>query len=45
VQEYTEHKLLALDKAGNELVIDTFSFPSSCICSVTRRFQISSQVG
>jgi len=31
-QEFTDHKLVALDEAGKELVIDTFSFPSCCFC-------------
>jgi len=31
-QEFSDHKLVALDEAGKELVIDTFSFPSCCSC-------------
>ena len=27
-------KLVALSKTGEELVVDTFSFPSCCICKV-----------
>ncbi len=27
VQEYTEQRLLALDRTGLELVVDTFRFP------------------
>ena len=34
VQEYSDHKLVALSKSGEELVVDTFSFPSCCICKV-----------
>ena len=34
VQEYSDHKLLALSMTGEELVVDTFSFPSCCICKV-----------
>ena len=36
VQEYSDHKLVALSKSGEELVVDTFSFPSCCICKVDR---------
>ena len=36
VQEYSDHKLVALSKTGEELVVDTFSFPSCCICKVDR---------
>ena len=31
-QEYSDHKMVALDEEGEELVIDTFSFPSCCSC-------------
>lgn len=31
-QEYTDHKLVALDEEGKELIVDTFSFPSCCSC-------------
>jgi len=31
-QEYTDHKLVALDEEGKQLVVDTFSFPSCCSC-------------
>jgi len=31
-QEYTDHKLVALDPSGKELVVDTFIFPSCCTC-------------
>ena len=32
MQEYTDHKLVALSETGQELVVDTFSFPSCCTC-------------
>jgi len=31
-QEYADHKLVALDEEGKELIVDTFSFPSCCSC-------------
>jgi len=31
-QEYLDHKLVALSESGEELVIDTFTFPSCCTC-------------
>ena len=31
-QEYLDHKLVALSVTGEELVVDTFSFPSCCTC-------------
>eukprot|EP00091_Calanus_sinicus_P018651 TRINITY_DN4333_c0_g1_i5.p2 TRINITY_DN4333_c0_g1~~TRINITY_DN4333_c0_g1_i5.p2 ORF type:complete len:130 (-),score=35.96 TRINITY_DN4333_c0_g1_i5:89-478(-) len=31
-QEYLDHKLVALSATGEELVVDTFSFPSCCTC-------------
>jgi hypothetical protein len=31
-QEYSDHKLVALSETGEELVVDTFSFPSCCTC-------------
>lgn len=39
-QEYTQHKLLALDKEGEELIIDTFSFPSCCTCHIEKSFEL-----
>merc|ERR1712236_29459 len=33
-QQFSEKKLLALSASGQELVIDTFSFPSCCTCMV-----------
>jgi len=35
-QEYSEHKLLALDKNAEEIIIDNFRFPSCCTCNVKR---------
>jgi len=32
-QEYLEHKLVAVGESGEELVIDTFQFPSCCTCN------------
>ena len=31
-QEYSDHKLVSLGSSGEELVVDTFSFPSCCTC-------------
>jgi len=31
-QEYTHHRLVALDPRGQELVVDEFRFPSCCSC-------------
>merc|ERR1712165_156015 len=31
-QEFTDHKLVALDPSGKELIVDTFIFPSCCTC-------------
>ena len=31
-QEYSDHKLVSLSSGGEELVVDTFSFPSCCTC-------------
>ena len=36
-QEYLDHKLVALSESGQELVIDTFSFPSCCTCVVKKQ--------
>jgi len=33
-QEYSDHKLVSLDESGEELVVDTFSFPSCCTCLI-----------
>ena len=33
-QEYLDHKLVALSDRGQELVIDTFTFPSCCTCLI-----------
>jgi len=35
-QEYADHKLVALDEEGKELIVDTFSFPSCCSCFMQR---------
>ena len=35
-QEYTQHKMVALDQEAGELVVETFSFPSCCSCMVHR---------
>jgi len=31
-QQYSDHKLVALEGEGRELVVDTFRFPSCCTC-------------
>lgn len=31
-QEYADHKLVAVDEDGKELIVDTFRFPSGCTC-------------
>ena len=36
-QEYLDHKLVALSEDGEELVIDTFTFPSCCTCLMNSR--------
>eukprot|EP00092_Neocalanus_flemingeri_P010559 GFUD01011375.1.p1 GENE.GFUD01011375.1~~GFUD01011375.1.p1 ORF type:complete len:234 (-),score=46.06 GFUD01011375.1:310-1011(-) len=33
-QEYSDHKLVVLSETGDELVVDTFSFPSCCSCVI-----------
>ena len=33
-QEFTEHKLVALNECGDELVVESFSFPSCCSCVI-----------
>ena len=33
-QEYSDHKLVSLGESGEELVVDTFSFPSCCTCLI-----------
>jgi hypothetical protein len=33
-QNYMEHKLVAANTAGDEVIIDTFRFPSCCTCHV-----------
>ena len=39
-QEFIDHKLVALDGAGEELVVDTFSFPASCVCLVAENLEL-----
>lgn len=36
-QEYLDHKLVALSENGEQLVVDTFRFPSCCNCLVNNR--------
>ena len=36
-QEYIEYKLVAFSEESEELVVDTFPFPSCCICKVKRK--------
>ena len=38
-QEYSDHKLVALSESGEELVVDTFSFPSCCSCVKSRHLE------
>jgi len=38
-QEYTDHKLVALSDNGDQLVIDTFRFPSCCTCHMLDPFR------
>ena len=33
-QEFSDHKLVTLGESGEELVVDTFSFPSCCTCLI-----------
>ena len=35
-QKFAEHKLVAFDVERNELVVDTFTFPSCCSCMIHR---------
>ena len=39
-QGFTDHKLVTLDPDGEELIVDTFSFPSCCSCYVDRSLEI-----
>ena len=39
-QEYSDHKLVALSETGEELVVDTFSFPSCCSCVMDNSLQL-----
>jgi len=34
-QEYSDHKLVTLGESGEELIVDTFSFPSCCTCLIS----------
>ena len=38
-QQYSDRKLLALSNTGEELIVDTFSFPSCCTCMVKDGFE------
>merc|ERR1712215_74958 len=40
MQEYADHKLVALSETGKELVVDTFSFPSCCTCKFKDGFEL-----
>ena len=37
-QNYSRHKLVALDEERGELVVETFTFPSCCSCMVHRGY-------
>merc|ERR1719342_1997741 len=39
-QEYLDHKLVALSATGEELVVDTFSFPSCCTCLINTGLEL-----
>jgi len=39
-QEYTEHRMVALDMEKGELVVEAFNFPSCCSCMVHRGFDL-----
>merc|ERR1712107_650144 len=39
-QEYTEHRMVALDMERGELVDEAFNFPSCCSCMVHRGFEL-----
>ena len=41
-QEYSDHKLVALSESGEELVVDTFSFPSCCSCVFDNQLELRS---
>ena len=40
-QEYVEHKLLALDAEGKQIVMDTFRFPSCCTCHLQNSLRLN----
>merc|ERR1711953_1191381 len=39
-QEYTEHRMVALDMERGELVVEAFNFPSCCSCMVHKGFDL-----
>merc|ERR1719158_1176700 len=39
-QEYSDHKLVALSESGEELIVDTFSFPSCCSCVFDQQMEL-----
>ena len=39
-QEYSDHKLVSLGDNGEELVVDTFSFPSCCTCLISNPWSL-----
>ena len=39
-QEYTEHRMVALDMEKGELVVEAFNFPSCCSCMVHRGYDL-----
>merc|ERR1711962_110082 len=39
-QEYTEHRMVALDMERGELVVEAFNFPSCCSCMAHRGFEL-----
>ena len=40
MQEYSDRKLVALSETGQELVVDTFSFPSCCLCMIQQGLEL-----
>jgi len=39
-QEYSDHKLVAVDDEGRELIVDIFRFPSGCTCVHNQSFLV-----
>jgi len=39
-QEYSDHKLVAVDDEGQELIVDIFRFPSGCTCVHNQSFLV-----